>query len=83
LKGLGLRLIHQEQPEVLAPQDRDNLDKILVDRLVGDNTPGAPWRTLPLALAEVDKLISSATESDAKHLKSIRSFLNTKLQNMQ
>jgi len=78
LRDLGRRLIHQENPNALKPDDRASMDKFIANRLLGDNGIDVPWRTISEALEELDEINTDTYELDISQLDSIREFLYDK-----
>ena len=76
-RELALRLIHMERPDVLSAAQRAEWDAWRAQRL-RSNDPNVPWMTIPKALAEADALLASATPEEAKQIRRIRRFIETR-----
>ena len=81
LRYLGNRLLFLERPETLSPTYRKTCQKAVLQRLTA--TADAPWRTIPTALAEIDRMLketSANPDSRARtHLKRLRDFLSRRV----
>jgi len=78
LRTLALRLVHAEDPSVIPGANRLNHDRELAHRVSGVDK-GAPWRDLPRALRELDKLSSSANPQEATVLAGHRARMQARL----
>jgi exodeoxyribonuclease-1 len=71
-RQLGRRIVYNEFPEVLSVQVRSMMDQSRIARLRNSD---APWTSIGKALAEIDKLMPTATPSIAKILDEYRRYL--------
>ena len=74
LKELAHRLIFFEQPNSLPASKSAELKKWRAERMLTDDED-VPWMTIPKAQREADKLLSYASEEDARLLADVKAFL--------
>mgnify|MGYP000415691812 CR=1 FL=1 len=63
LEQLGQRLVYLEAPNVLSPESRSRMDRDIARRVLGVGQE-PKWLTVPLAIEEVDELLSQAESPD-------------------
>ena len=80
LRQLGRRLLFFERPDLLAGRSRAAQARKLAERLL-DPAEDVPWLTLPRALDEVNTLLATASDEDARHLTQHRRWLERRLEN--
>ena len=74
LREFASRIIYDEAPETLAPEERVRLDGWLRERLFGSRD--APWRTLAQAREEL-ALLRVSHSQEANRLEEIGAYLDT------
>jgi exodeoxyribonuclease-1 len=82
LRILGLNLIHAECPEHLSEEQCREL-KIAVSQRLLDASDGLPWMSLPVALAQIDDFLASASGEEHQFLSSHRIFLMQRMSDCQ
>jgi exodeoxyribonuclease-1 len=74
LREMARRQIYFEQPDLLSVAVRQDLDEWVIKRL-STNDPDVPWRTIPTALKEADKLLEATNSDEAAFMMSVRKFI--------
>ena len=72
---MARRLIHIEQPELLAASDRARFDEWRAKRIHA-SVPDIPWMTVPKAYEEIKRLEKTAPLQDAELLKKVKLFID-------
>jgi len=73
-REMARRLIYFEQPDLITKSVREELDKWVKDRLMLKGSD-VPWRTIPDALEEADKLLENTNASEVKFINSVKNFI--------
>jgi len=68
------RLIYMEAPGVLSDGARAEMDAWIKDRVLTENA-AVPWKTVPKALEEVNKLLAKSVNRDVANMTDIKSFI--------
>ena len=77
LRTIGMKLIHQERPDLMSKtlcQEHGIAD---AKRLLGQGDD-VSWLTLPQALQQIEQMLKSASSSDQKLLRELKDFLRSR-----
>ena len=74
LREIARRQIYFEQPDLLSKTVRKDLDGWIVNRLSIKET-SVPWRTIPDAIAEADKLSRNTNIKDKASIGLVKEFI--------
>jgi exodeoxyribonuclease-1 len=79
LRHIGRQLIHCEKPELLNEKLRQELDVARAKRVLGHCVGAAPWKTLPIALQELQAMLQVPGANGMDHLRDHEAFLLSRL----
>ncbi len=68
LRELGRRLVFDERPDLMSPEDREAERRMIADRLLSLEAD-LPWCTLPRAITECRELLAKASGTEADRLR--------------
>ena len=74
LREIARRQIYFEQPELLSKSVRQDLDEWIINRLSTKDT-NVPWRTIPDAIAEADKLSGNTNLEGKASIGLVKEFI--------